>query len=99
MATLPCSNEQLIDAPTADGVFGPQSIGRPNGVRLIYVPDPEGVILSGMRRDVDYAASWLDPVTGAEAVLPAIRADQDGRAECAAPKGHAHDWVLIMQPR
>jgi hypothetical protein len=87
-----------IDAPKNDESFGPQSTGIPGGVRLIYVPESEPITLRNLAQQQNYSAAWFDPVTGKQTDFAPIRADDTGVANCPAPQGLDHDWVLILIP-
>jgi hypothetical protein len=86
-----------IDPADTSDIFGPQSTGIANLVRVTYVPEIETVVLRSLGARATYLAKWFDPVTGKTTELPAIHADEAGSATCPPPQGHDHDWVLILQ--
>jgi hypothetical protein len=88
-----------IDPQNNSDIFGPQSTGIPGVVRLTYVPEVEAVVLRSLGRRAGYSANWFDPVSGETKSLPPITANDDGSATCPPPRGHDHDWVLILEPQ
>jgi hypothetical protein len=86
-----------LDATSNDPIYGPQATGIPGVVRLIYVPDPRTIELSGLEKSATYTASLFDPVTGDKRKLDAIQADEAGKAKYDSPSGIDHDWVLILE--
>lgn len=88
-----------FDAQGDSNAFGPQSTGIPGVVRLIYVPDPQQIVLRNLDRGTRHTIRWFDPVTGAKSALPDARADDEGMAIIEPPPGHDHDWVVIVQPK
>ena len=78
---------------------GPQSAGITNGVRVIYVPQNESILIRSLSAGTTYGATYFDPVTGAKTGLPPIKGDNSGGWTCPPPPGVDHDWVLILEPR
>jgi hypothetical protein len=87
-----------VDSLNNDDVFGPQSVGIPGAIRMIYVPEGESIVVKQLERQTEYTSSWFDPATGARAPLPAMRADDSGQWKCSAPADCDHDWVLLLAP-
>jgi hypothetical protein len=83
-----------FDQPTVSDLTGPQSAGITGGVRVIYVPRGEPVVVRELGGKWD--ASWFDPVNGQSANLPKVEADAAGVWICPPPVDH--DWVLILKP-
>jgi hypothetical protein len=94
-ADTPSSN--LEAPPNNDDLFGPQSAGIPGVVRIIYVPQPQPVVVRNLVGRAAYAPAYFDPVSGAKAPLPPVEADDAGSWTCPAPPGQDHDWVLILE--
>jgi len=82
---------------TTDEVYGPQSAGIPDVVRIIYVPLSEPIIVRSLGRRARYAASYFDPVTGARTELGPVQADDAGTWTCLPAAAQDHDWVLILE--
>lgn len=87
-----------FDQPNSDA-FGPQSSGIPGVVRVIYVPESQGIIVHNLGNHVTYSASYFDPVSGARSERIAVQADADGLWTCPPPAGQDHDWVLILEAK
>ena len=85
-----------IDSPTNDPVYGPQSAGIPGGVRIIYVPDSDPIVVRELGKQVAYSVSYFDPVTGTRTAPAAIQSDDTGSWTCPPPAGNDHDWVVIL---
>ncbi len=85
-----------LDSLPSDGPFAPQCLGIRDGVRIIYVPQPDSIILRDLETDAVYRASYFDPVSGEESPMKAIAGDKKGRCLCAPPSGTEHDWVLVL---
>jgi hypothetical protein len=83
--------------PPGDEVYGPQSAGIAGVVRIIYVPENEEIVVRNLGRNVAYAASYFDPVTGERTNAQTVQADADGEWTCPPPNGNAHDWVLVLE--
>ncbi|MEP6664262.1 MAG: DUF4038 domain-containing protein, partial [Verrucomicrobiota bacterium] len=88
-----------MDPLKNDGVFGPQSAGIPDVVRIIYVPEGEPLVVKNLGKQAVYSATFFDPVTGAKTAWPPARADDDGSWRCPPPTGLNHDWVLILESK
>ena len=80
-------------------VVGPQSAGIPDGVRIIYVPQSDPIVVRHLGARAAFTATYFDTVTGLRAPLPPISADDAGSWECPPPAGAAHDWVVILVPQ
>jgi hypothetical protein len=86
-----------VVTPDSSDLQGPQSAGIPGVVRIIYVPEADTVEVRNLGRKEEYAASWLDPVTGKQSKLPQVKADEKGIWKCAPPADVSHDWILILE--
>jgi len=82
-----------------DEVFGPQSAGISDVVRIIYVPESEPIVVRQLDRSGAYAATYFDPVSGTKTALPAVNADDNGAWTCPPPAGQDHDWILILEAK
>ncbi len=85
-----------IARPNSNDIFGPQSTGLMDGVRLTYVPAIAPIRLKGLLADAVLHAAYFDPVTGRDQVLGEVTADATGTA-IVPPPLHAggSDWVLV----
>jgi hypothetical protein len=86
-----------IEHPGDDKVYGPQSAGSLDTVRMIYVPESQTIIVRELDSAERYAAKLFDPVTGATTTLGKIQPDGAGRWQCPPPGTCDHDWVLILE--
>ena len=89
--------QSAFDEQNNDDVYGPQSAGIPDVVRMIYVPQSDSIVVRNLGRHGRYGASWFDPVSGAKTALPPVEADEKGLWTCSPPAGLDHDWVLILE--
>jgi hypothetical protein len=80
-------------------IFGPQSAGIPGVVRVIYVPENEAVVVSGLDRNVTYSVTYFDPVSGVKTPLPQAHSNDSGLWTCLPPDGCDHDWVLVLDEK
>ncbi|MBP7143448.1 MAG: DUF4038 domain-containing protein, partial [Opitutaceae bacterium] len=87
-----------IARPNSSDVFGPQSTGLQDGVRLTYVPSRSPVRLKGLPGGSGFRAAYFDPVTGRDQTLGELRADGAGTALVPPlPNGGGEDWVLVWE--
>jgi hypothetical protein len=86
-----------IEQPAANGVYGPQSAGISDVVRMIYVPESQTISVRGLTPASRYAAKTFDPVTGELVQREKFQADATGRWQCPPPSECNHDWVLILE--
>ena len=86
-----------FDNSEANECSGPQATGIPDGVRVIYVPEPRPVELCGLDNDRSYSATLFDPVTGSGALID-FKTSSQGRFLCRPHRGQTHDWVLVVKP-
>lgn len=86
-----------FDHPAMNDLFGPQSTGVFDKVRLIYVPEGKAVRLHRLNKRAQYATSVFDPVTGQTEKLPPFQSDSQGESICPPPAHDDHDWVLIVE--
>jgi hypothetical protein len=87
-----------IETPNDSNVYGPQSAGIPDVVRIIYVPHHDSIVVLNLGRKEEYAAFYFDPVNGGRTkVSAAVEADDEGSWTCPPPGGLDHDWVLIIE--
>lgn len=82
-----------------DGVFGPQVTGIPGGVRIIYAPENDSIIVRDLGKNTTYAASYFDVQTGAKTALGNIKSDDSGSWNCAPLAGASPDWVVVLEPK
>jgi hypothetical protein len=87
-----------LQSQDRDPIYGPQSTGIANEVRIIYVPDPKPVELRELGKKAEFKASWFDPTTGETKELANIKANDAGGSKCDPPKID-HDWVLVLQTK
>ena len=85
-----------ITAPDAS-LFGPQTAGAAQ-TRVTYVPYHEPIVVSALQPGASYTASIFDPVTGRTGKKFPVKSDAKGQSRCVPPAGHAHDWVLVLEP-
>jgi hypothetical protein len=90
---------RAVKNPSNEGVYGPQSAGIPGKVRLVYVPEGQPVVLTGLGAGQGLELSYFDPVKGTTGSRRRVRADANGGYECAPPARCDHDWVLIVRER
>ena len=85
----------MTEAPPGE-FFGPQATGIAGQVRIIYVPDPQGIRVQELRPNAKLEASFFDPVAGMRS--PAVRIQVVGMGGWMGtpPPGCNHDWVLIL---
>jgi hypothetical protein len=77
----------------------PYAAGSAAGVRIIYVPTPDAVIVRALDAGKRYTAHHVDTVTG-ESTQPApAQANNRGEWLAAPLAGAAHDWVLVLEPQ
>jgi hypothetical protein len=74
----------------------PYAMGIPAKVRIVYVPKPGAVVVSGLEANVRHVASHFDPATGELSKLGAVEPDAAGTWRCETPPGVSHDWVLVL---
>ena len=86
------------DVPAGD-VFGPQSCGIAEVVRLIYVPEAKELVCLFLGEGRSYHARYFDPVSGKRTEIGPIRSDESGSWTCAPPTSCDHDWVLVLEKR
>lgn len=87
-----------IAQPNSNDIFGPQSTGLMDGVRLTYVPAASTIRLKGLPPGSGYHAAYFDPVTGKDHELGTFRADGAGCALIPPlPNAGGHDWVLVWK--
>ena len=88
-----------VGRPTNNDIFGPQSTGLKDGVRLTYVPVSATIRVSGLPAGSVFRAAYFDPVTGKESALGELKADAAGSAPVRPPQGSEGDWVLVWEPK
>ena len=88
-----------VDQGNNDDAYGPQSTGISNAVRLIYVPQPEPIVVRDLGRQTSWAASYFDPVSGGTTPLGSAQPDDAGSWRCPPPAKQDHDWVLILEAK
>jgi hypothetical protein len=86
-----------VDPVDRDAAYGPQSSGIADVVRIIYVPEPEPVLLRDLGKGRSWKAFWFDPVSGERKPMALVKADEVGSSRCPPPAGCDHDWVLILE--
>jgi len=74
----------------------PYAAGVPSGVRIVYVPSGEPVVLHKLEPQARYTAACFDPVTGQQKDLGIVRPQADGSWTSPTPPTGNHDWVLIL---
>ncbi len=93
--------EWIIPSATPDNFMRPFAAGSPGNWRIFYFPGkvtPWGVVnrIVKIERDVNYSASWANPLTGELSIIGNVTADGNGEWNVpAAPI--LHDWVLIFE--
>ncbi len=80
-----------------DESYGPQAVGIPGVVRIIYVPQSEPIVVRNLVAQAAYSAQYFDPVSGGKKTLGMIHTDSAGLWTCPPPAGNDHDWVLILE--
>jgi hypothetical protein len=85
-------------SPHDDPWFVPQATGIAGGVRIIYVPRSERIVVRDLGPGRQFRAASFNPVTGRKAALRPIRADSAGKWTCDPPADCDPDWVLILEP-
>ncbi|HEY3857812.1 MAG TPA: DUF4038 domain-containing protein [Verrucomicrobiae bacterium] len=80
---------------SSDPLYGPQSTGIPDIVRITYVPENRAVVLHNLRLGKHYEAFYFDPVTGATKLGSIFT--EGSSATCMPPSGCTHDWVLVLE--
>ncbi len=86
-----------FDPINNDDVYAPQSVGIPGVVKIIYVPQPDTIVIRNLGAEAAYTACTFDPVLGETGPSRSIVADTNGLWTCAAPSGCDHDWVLVLR--
>jgi hypothetical protein len=87
----------LIGGGPEDASSGPQALGIPETVRIIYVPQSEPILLRHLGTQAAWRAEYFDPVTGEKKSQGTIHADPAGSWICPPPAANDHDWVLILE--
>jgi hypothetical protein len=82
-----------------EDVFGPQSTGIPGLVRVVYVPESQAIVVSGLSRNATYSGIYFDPVSGVKTALPQAHSNGSGLWTCPPPDGCDHDWVLMLDEK
>ena len=84
----------------ADGdLYGPQSTGIPDVVRITYAPEGRSVVSRGLGIHATYFGTYFDPVSGAKTEIGLIKSGDDDAWNCPPPAGCDHDWVLVLEKR
>jgi len=84
----------------ADGdLYGPQSTGISDVVRITYAPEGQSVVARGLGIHATYLGAYFDPVSGAKTEIGLIQSGDDGSWVCPAPAGCDHDWVLVLEKK
>lgn len=78
-------------------LYGPQTAGIADTVRVTYVPYHEPIVAQSLKPNATYTATIFDPVTGRTGKKISVRADRQGQRRFDPPAGHAHDWVLVLE--
>ncbi len=96
---------EYIDDPES---YGPYATGIPGKVRIIYVPEPRSIRVSGLEPNTKYRAAAFDPQSGKTNDLGPITAEDDSswtvRKDAAIELGDKQvkidapdDWVLVLE--
>jgi hypothetical protein len=80
-----------------DEFLVPYTAGIPGELRITYAPLPRVVTVHGLEPSRAYAASVLDPVTGAKTELGIVQADSNGGWTANPPASIKADWVLVVR--
>jgi hypothetical protein len=79
------------------GLSGAQAVGIADGVRIIYVPNPEPVTVSHLGAKGVFTASYFDPLNGARTKIGRVVADAAGTWTANPPPAAQEDWVLVLE--
>jgi hypothetical protein len=83
--------------PPAQGET-PLTIGAKEGVRIVYVPRADVVVVRGLSPKHEYAASYFDPVSGESTTAGRMSSDADGTLQCTPPANvKEDDWVIVLE--
>lgn len=80
-----------------DGAYDPVAAGIPGKLRLVYSPhcwNPPRI--RELEPDVNYLASWFDPVTGDETPIGPVEPNEERTWTPPYPP-EVHDWVLVLR--
>ena len=78
-------------------VYGPQSCGIADVVRLIYVPESKEITCLDLGANQPFGATYFDPVTGETSEIGRAVSSDDGSWVCPPKARCDHDWVLILR--
>ena len=77
--------------------YGRVAVGIPGKMRIVYIPLCWGApVVRGVEPDAAYKAYYVDPCTGVQTDLGAVKADADGHYTAPIPP-ECHDWLLVLE--
>jgi hypothetical protein len=79
------------------GLSGAQAVGIADGVRIIYVPNPEPVTVRHLGAKGVFTAFYFDPLSGARTKIGRVSADDAGTWTCDPPPTAQEDWALVLE--
>ena len=88
-----------FESAANDGVYAPQCIGISGSLRIIYVPDPDAIVVQHLSPKTTCMGIYFDPVTGEESKPWMFESNDNGDYLSKPPDGHDHDWVLIVNEK
>jgi hypothetical protein len=76
--------------------MAPYCAGIPGQVRILYLPLGARVTVRAVEHEVNYQASWFDPITGDESPAGTASGGERGDWTSAPPPNSEQDWVLVL---